>query len=191
MLRVTPNPAGFKRLRSFEEAIRISPGDFAGPVRRELGVVHRRQMTAAFVSQGGTTAGGKWAPLNPQYKKRKAAKFPGKKILALTGETRGRFTKPTHPAHISRFRQEGGRAVFEFGARSDIAAAHLQGAPGLSPPPSAAARKVFGGTAPRLPVRDMIHKTAAQLHEFNVRLVAWYQKRIRQVLRGRSALGGR
>ena len=190
MLRVTPNPQAFKRLRSLAEALKISPGDFAGPVLRELGKVHRRQVMVGFTTQGGTTPGGRWAPLNPRYKKRKRASFPGKKILMLSGDMRARFTKSTHPAYIQNFRQEGSRAIFEFGARSDIAAAHLHGAPGLSPPPGAAARKVFGGKAPRLPVRDMISKTPQQFHWITRALVTWYQKRIRQVV-GRRFGGDR
>lgn len=189
MLKIGVNHDGFKRLRSQAEALRVSEADLRGPVLVELGNVHRRQQMKIFTSEGAAGAGGRFARLNERYEKRKKRLFPRRKILHLSGETRERFTKPTNPYYVQEYVSAGqARGVFRFGARSNVAAAHLHGNPALAPEQSATSRKVFGGVAPRLPVRDMISKTAAQVKEFSAALAAWYSKRVRQVIRGQGAL---
>ena len=119
------------------------------------------------------------------FSARAALGFSGRgKILVLTGDTRRRFTKATAPEYVQQFVPAGGgRGVFRFGAMSDVAAAHLHGNPALAPHRSYAARKVFGGDAPNLPVRDMVTKTEAQRQEFIPVFVTWYTARVKQVLR--------
>lgn len=185
-LIIQKNPEGFSRVRSLAEALRVSAGDMAGPVLVELGKTHRRQQNRIFATEGAAGASGRWAPLNPRYAARKRARYGGKKILQLTGETKDRFTKPTHTGYFQRFVPRGtsGAGLFQFGAYSTVAAAHYFGIPSLARLRSRRSQIVFGGVAPRLPVRDMITKTAAQAQEILRTFVDWYRlKRVPQALR--------
>jgi hypothetical protein len=160
-----------------------------GEVLTVLGVVHRKQQTAIFVSEGATSGGGLFAPLNPRYAARKRKLFGRKKILQLSGDMKARFTLAGNPGYIQKYVGTEAKGVFQFGAASDVAAAHLYGNPALAPRQSAAARSVFGGTAPRLPVRDMISKTATQMGALKDALTAWYAARAKRVIRATG--GGR
>lgn len=184
-MKVTPNPNAFKRLRKLSDALKITNGDLAGPVLIRLGQVHRKQETAIFATEGAIGAFGKWPMLNPRYAKRKRRVVGRRKILVLTGDTKGRFTKASSPYYIQRFSPTAeGKGIYQFGAASDVAAAHVHGNPGLAPLRSSVAGLVFGGKANRLPIRNMITKTAQQVAEIKTRLVDWYRKeRIPQVLR--------
>ena len=181
-IRVQLNDAGFERLRTATGALRLSEGDYAGPVLRAFDAVHRKQVKQAFTTQGASTPGGRWAPLNVRYAARKRIAAPGKKILTLTGETARRFTLAKYPGHIAR---HIGKGRFEFGAVSSVAAAHAAGNPLLARQRVGPTRasSIFGGIAPRLPVRDMILKTAAQVAEFTQALTVFYLKRVDQVKR--------
>lgn len=179
-VKVTPNPEAFKRLRFMNEALKISEGDMRGPVLIRLGQLHRKQMQRIFASQGTEGRAGRWTELEERYAQRKRRTFGRKKILQLTGETKARFTVRTNPAYVQKYL---GRGRWVFGAASNVAAAHFHGSPGLAPNQSASAKRIFFGIAPRLPVRDMISKTAAQVAEFAAEFKAWYVQRVRQVLR--------
>lgn len=179
-----PGP-GIKRVRSKLDALRLDDRDMAGPVLVVLGTVHRRQQSDAFVSEGATTAGGRWAALNPLYAARKAKAGGKRKVLQLSGDMKARFISRANRSYIQRFiPRGGGRGIFQFGAHSDVAAAHRAGAPALAPRQSPQAKRAFGGRAPRMPVRDMLTKTPAQIAEFAVAFKRWYiEKRVPQVLR--------
>lgn len=189
-VRITPNRDGFRRLRQFMEALQVSEGDMKGPVVKVLGVEHRRQVTRAFTSQGSSTPRGRWAALNPRYAERKKTAFGRKKILQLTGETKARFTRASHSEYVQEYVPSSNtRGVFRFGARSSIAAAHKAGDPLLARGQSADARRVFGGKAPRLAVRDMIAKTREQVDAIRQAFADWYiNKRVPQVVRHYSRL---
>ena len=189
-ITVTPNPKAFKRIRSINEALRISKGDMAGPVLVRLGQTHIKQQKRIFASQGAEGAGGRFAPLNPRYAARKLSIFGRKKILDLTGNMRRRFTKKSDPSYVQDFIPGSkGKGTFRFGARSNIAAAHKAGNPDLAPTPSTTAKGIWGGRAPRLPVRDMITKTGVQVAQLRKRFVDWYRKeRLPQVLRNKGKL---
>ena len=168
------------------EALTITPGDYAGPVLVLMGQLHREQQHGIFQSEGATGAGGRWAALSPPYAAKKRKLFSRRKILHLSGDMRTRFLSPTNPAYVQRFVPRGtSGGVFQFGAHSDVAAAHLAGNPALAPNGSPTARKIFGGLARRLPVRDMITKSAAQMAAFPSVLRKWYASRVDQVLRRR------
>lgn len=179
-IRFVPNRPAFKRIRTLQEALVISDGDMAGPVLVRLGQLHRKQQTGIFTSQGATGGAGRWPALNPSYKKRKGRG----KILQLSGDMKKRFTGAKNPAYVQRYvSQGGGKGFFQFGAMSNVAAAHRAGNPALAPNQSAAARKVFGGRAPRLPVRDMIKKSPEHMLQFRLTFIQWYHHRVAQVTR--------
>ena len=195
---IKKNHAGVQRQMSSVQALTITPGDYAGPVLVLMGQLHREQQLAIFASQGARGGAGKWPALSPSYAAKKsgfrkaAGKGPGlvfavgKRIMILTGDTKARFTVPTNPAYVQRFVPRGtSGGMFQFGAYSDVAAAHLAGNPALAPNQSHAAKRIFGGFAKRLPVRDVITKSAAQMAAFLSVLKKWYAARDDQVLRKR------
>jgi hypothetical protein len=176
------------------DALKLTEKDMDGPVRIELGKVHVKQMNRIFATQGRTGASGAWPKLNPKYKARKTKVFGRKKILQLSGDMKTRFTKRKSPHYISEYVRTtifGGH--FRFGARSSVAAAHREGNPllaGKGPPRSRLfARRVFGGIAPRLPIRDMVSKTKEHMEQMKDALRNWYiKKRVEQVLRHHERL---
>jgi hypothetical protein len=185
---IKKNPEAFRRVRkTMEEGLALTNGDMAGPVLVILGQVHREQEKAIFGTEGRANVGG-WPALSPPYAKKKR-KLTRRRMLNLTGDMKSRFTVPTNPAYVQRFVPRGinGSGVFQFGAVSAIAAAHLHGRPEMAAiKQSGLSRKIFGGIARRLPVRDMISKTAGMVSQMNVALSNWYAKRVQQVLRGRK-----
>jgi hypothetical protein len=186
---VKPNEANLRRLVNLADGVRARLDDPA--LLRALGAEHRKQEAAIFRTEGAAGGAGPWARLNPRYAVRKAkAVGARKKILDLTGETKAAFTRPG-PNYIQQFIPRGNLGIFQFGARSAIAAAHRTGNPALSPQQSGTAKKAFGGRAPRLPVRDMVAKSGAQLEELRRVLLQWYLGKVRQFLRAGAALAGR
>ncbi len=185
MLDWRTNPYAFDRLREKTDALRVTKGDLAGPILVEMGALHRKQMNDIFRTEGAAGAGGKFVPLNPSYAARKKKLGGRKKILQLTKDMVARFTKPKNPNYFQRYVDRGESGVFEFGARSDVAAAHFHGNPALAAPGSrsAVAKKLFGGVAKNLPRRDMITKTQEQVTQFRLLFIAWYHKRVAQVMR--------
>jgi hypothetical protein len=168
---IRKNPEVFKRLRTKAEALIVSPGDFAGPVLVRLGQVHRRQEKAIFASQGAAGGSGRWPKLSPGYAKWKKRVFPGRKILVLSGEMKERFTVPSRPEYVQRFTSSGqSGGVFSFGAIDEVAVKHYRGI--------------------KLPVRDMITKTAAQITELRNTFISWYAARVRQIVRATSGRKG-
>ena len=190
MIKITTNPDAFKRLRSMNEALKISAADFAGPVLVELGAIHRKQQLRIFATQGSAGAGGRFAPLEKKYKARKKKAFGNKKILQLSGTLKRRFTKRSDPRYFQKFTGSDAGGKFSFGARSSVAAAHKAGNPKLArrAPFAAKAATIFGGQASRLPVRDMVSKTAAQVAEIREGVRVWYRKRVEQVFRNHARL---
>lgn len=185
MIRITKNPEAFERLRTQNKALRITGGDLHGPVLVRLGQVHRDQMRKVFTSEGAEGAAGRWPALSPVYEERKRKVLGQKKMLVLTGRTRARLTVKNSPYYIQRYLSRSDTSgVYQFGALSSVAAAHQHGLPGLAQGKTSAASLVFGGTAPRLPVRDMIMKTTMQMSQLQLRVLQWYtDERIPQVLR--------
>ena len=191
-MKVRKNREAFSRLRSMSDALTITTGDLQGPILLSLGRVHRRQQELIFLSEGALGGSGKWPALGPDYAKRKGATLGRQKILNLTGRTKDRFTKATNPHYIQEFVPTGeASGVFRFGADSDIASGHLRGDPTIATGQSETARSIFSGRASRLPVRDMISKSAEQIGEIREGLSRWYrQERIPQVLRNLSQTTG-
>jgi hypothetical protein len=197
-VRVTTYPQAFERLRSVTDVLKITPGDLAGPVLLRMDAVHRQQEAEVFSTEGAAGAAGKWPALSAAYAAAKrragglgAAQVRGKKgkarvtalrglrapisqkILVWSGQTRDRFTQATAPGHIARLLQRGvSTFVYQFGAASDIAFYHR-----------------FGTR--RLPVRDMITKTPAQVQALLQVIVNWYRiERLPQAMRAINAVGG-
>jgi hypothetical protein len=198
-IRLVPNRDALRRLRDISGGVGARMDDPS--LLRALGRTHRKQQEAIFNSEGALGGAGKWAPLSQRYAARKAGAaaskrffdvglrsfFRGGKILQLSGAMKAAFTG-TGPGYIQQFIPRGVLGVFRFGARSAVAAAHLQGNPSLAPKQSALARSVFGGRAKRLPIRDMVTKSEAQLAEMRETLRTWYIARVRQFLRGAGRL---
>jgi len=190
-ISLVPNKAHLQRMRELPRAIAPVLSD---PVLlRALGKAHRWQEETIFASEGAAGGAGPWASLNPRYAARKAREVGSRrKILVLTGETKRRFTMAGAVGYIQRFIPRGALGTFQFGAASAVAAAHRFGDPSLAPGQSSAvAKKIFGGRAPRLPVRDMVTKSAAQLAELREVLLTWYIARVKQQARAGGRLRGR
>lgn len=185
-VRVTTNPGGIERIRTAVGALRVTAADFRGPVMTVMTAEHVRQMKRVFATEGAESAGGKWQALSPDYARRKRKAFPRKKILQLAGDMVRRFTMPSNPYFIRAYIDRGGgRGVYQFGARSNVAAAHATGSPSVAQSQSAAAKRVFfHPPAYRLPVRNMIQKTPLQVAALRRAFTDWYvKKRIPQALR--------
>jgi hypothetical protein len=191
MLRVRVDMKAFERTRGRVNDLAVTPGDFKGPVMTVLSQVHREQEKLIFRTEGAAGAGGKFSPLNPSYAARKRKAVGNRKILQLTGDMKDRFTMRSHPGFYQEcVVQSAARALYRLGARSNVAAAHAAGDPKLANAAarSMAAKKLFGGLAPRLPRRDMNTKTDAMYRELTRAFTEWYIKRVRQVLRARARL---
>jgi hypothetical protein len=192
------NREAFQRLRTVADALRISPGDVRGPILVRLGQKHREQMKRNFATEGATTKGGKWAPLNERYAKRKRRAFPRQRMLQLSGEMKRRFSERQDQHYIQEVVEAtDSRWRFRFGAYDDVAAAHFHGEPDRAAPRvlatrrAAASSRVFGGRAPRLPKRDMVTKSDEQVRELRRVVVIWYNKeRVPQVLRAMGRFPG-
>lgn len=181
---IRKHPEGFRRIRTVQEGLVLSTADYSGPVLNALGKVHRDQELAIFGSEGRANVGG-WPALSPPYEAKKK-KVTRRRMLNLSGETKARFTGARHLGYFQRFFPRGTGGVFQFGARSSVAAAHLYGKPELAAGiQSTLSRRIFGGTARRLPVRDMITKTAAMVAQLRHEFAVFYAKRVDQVLRHR------
>lgn len=162
--RMRPNPAGITRLRTLVQAARLDDSDKAGPLLIEMSREHVRQVTQAYTSEGAAS-GSVWARLAPGYAAWKSKRFPGRKILVRTGETRARFTKPGNPAFIRMFLKPW---RYQFGAVSAVQTAHEYG---------------IGSPGQRLPVRSILRKTPANIAAFQKVLVLFCVKRLRQIYR--------
>jgi hypothetical protein len=192
MMKVTPNPAAFERARELTQAIKVSQGDMAGPALRALGTVHRMQEKAIFASRGTVGGYGQWAPLNPDYAKRKRKLVGRKPDLVLTGRMKAAFTMASSGNYVQLYSPRGeGLGIVQFGARSAIASAHLTGDPTRAPNTSFTGRRLFGGIAPRLPIRDMITKSNLMIGQLTKAFQEWYLKKANQIVRGKETLGGR
>lgn len=164
MVRMRYNRAGIERLRTLTGGLLLTDADKAGPLLVELDRVHTRQSRQAFVSEGAST-GSVWARLSPRYQAWKRKARPGRKILVFDGETRDRFLMPTNPNHLREYVKP---SIYRFGVASEKAWHHENG---------------IGEGTQRLPRRSVLRKTAAQYQEFTKAFVAFYIKRMRQVLR--------
>lgn len=185
-----PNGPNLARLRAIGPNLLADLSMDDPSLLRALGAVHRAQEEGIFSSEGAEGAGGKWAPLEARYAARKAKAVGRRKILVLTGGMKDALTKKGDPDYVEEYRPASASlGLFRFGTRSRVAAAHLYGNPALAPERSAVASKVFGGRAPRLPIRDMITKTEAHLAEMRETLKVWFIGRLKQELQARARLG--
>lgn len=164
MVRMRSNMAGFKRLRTLNEAVLLTDADKRGPLMVEMDREHCSQVTRAYTSEGAAS-GGAWARLAPGYAAWKKKAYPGRRILVRTRNTRNRFTQPSNPAHVRRFIAP---FSYAFGAFSSVQAAHEYG---------------IGSPGQRLPVRSILRKTPANLAAFRQVLVQFYIKHVRRVFR--------
>jgi len=188
-VRVEINRTGYKRMRSFSDAMKLNLADMSGPLLTHLGRVHRRQEKNIFATEGESGGAGAWEPLNRHYALRKRRKYGRARMLVLSGDMRRRFTVPSSPLYVQKYVPVSGAVgEYQFGAQSDVAAAHLSGDPGKAKSQSGAARRIFGGTASRLPARDMITKSGAQIEELRRAFVVWYSERTKQVVRNHARL---
>lgn len=184
-----PNAAALARMPELPRQVEVKLSDPA--LLRALGTTHRAQEESIFSTEGATGGTAPWAALNPRYAARKAKAVGRKKILQLTGTMKRQFTFASASGYVQQFIPRGTLGIFRFGARSSVAAAHKFGNPSLAPMQSATARRVFGGIAPRLPVRDMVTKSAAHLVELRQTLLTFYIARMKQQLRAGAKLGRR
>jgi len=188
-LRVNVNKGTTRRLQNIGTGLGEAFSMSDPALLRALGTVHREQEVTIFSTEGAAGGRAKWDPLNARYALRKKKVVSSRKILVLTGATRDAFVKATDPDYIEQYVATSETlGVFQFGATSDVAAAHLYGSPSLAPAKSATARLIFGGKAKRLPVRDMITKSAAQIDQMREALRDFFIKRVRQLARARGAL---
>src|SRR5262245_47252814 len=163
MIRMRANRATFARIRTRLEALRLSDGDRSGPLLVELDRENIRQVRRAFSTNGATTPGGPWLSWSKEYAAWRRLHGLGKRKLQLTGSMFGKFVSPSHGDHIAEWR---GAMRFAFGARDDVAYIHMG-----------------DGSRSTMPYRSVIDKTQADKVGFSARLLTFYRKRIRQVLR--------
>ena len=76
-MRVDINREGYERLRTLGSLLTVTDGDLRGPVLTRVAQVHRKQEAAIFTSEGAEGGSGTWAPLSPEYAKRKQAALSG------------------------------------------------------------------------------------------------------------------
>lgn len=204
-LKVDVNREGLERLRQVTDLLVITRGDLQGPVLTRVAQVHRAQEARIFSSEGAEGGSGAWPRLSAAYAERKAnagrsgraavkgTKGKGRiaalralkrpisqKILVWSGEMKDRFLRHSNPANIERFVQTSETTgKFQLGAASEIAGYH------------------FSGTS-RMPVRNMIEKTPAQIQACWQAIVDWYRKEklppaqraLRHFQRRQGPLGG-
>jgi len=98
MSRVEVNP----RVRNLHEVLSTIPHTVAIDVMNGIDNAYRRWETALFANEGGgVPERAPWQDLSPEYKKWKKKNYPGRKILALTGEMRRAFVS-MGGGHIAR-----------------------------------------------------------------------------------------
>jgi len=165
-LRVTPNPEAFRRLRSSLEGLELSNADKAGPLLREMDLVHVRQVKTAFSGEGATVPTGPWPRLSPRYAAWKKRQVGRKKMLRLTDDLYQKATMPGHPDHVRMFTPP---FRLGFGYRDEAGFYNQEG--GI-----------------HLPKRSVVDKDAVDLWELRETLRAFYMKRMRQVTRGLGRL---
>ena len=136
------------RLRELPSLTKFEPDD----IRRLLVTIDSRFVrneTQLFASEG-TTGGQTWEPLSEDYAAYKARKFPGRKILQRTGKLRRSLTTKGDSDHVA-YGYTQPRATLVVGSANEVGAYH---APGVK-------------HNPRLPVRDPIQHTPAQLRDYS------------------------
>ena len=87
---------------------------------------HEKRLFATEGASGGT----RWQALSDAYRKWKARKFPGRKILTLLGDMRDAFTKAGGD-HVSRSFRTGGEWKIQVGANTEKGFWHATGAGNL------------------------------------------------------------
>jgi len=165
MITMRPNRAGFQRLRTLAEAVKMSDADRSGPALTILNQVHVKQVRQAFTSRGASVAGGPWPAWSERYavwRRKNTSRF-GRSMMRLRGAYRGRaadqlFRKSTMPGAPDYVGQWLGRLRYAFGFRDDVGFFHD-------------------------PTRSIIRKTARQHREFVAAFVRFYRARIRQIAR--------
>jgi hypothetical protein len=159
---------GFERLRTLNQAVMLSQGDRRTLVLRTLDRVHREQAKRAFTSQGAST-GAAWPPLSPKYATWKRKSGYGRSMMRMAKSYRGRpagllYRKAVMAGERGHIAQWLGGLRYAFGFGDDVGFWHHVG-------------------AGRLPVRQIITKTANDLAEFAVAVKDLWIKRIRQSFR--------
>lgn len=77
----------------------------------------------AFSTEGGSTAGGRWRRLSPQYEKSKASSFPGKTILRREDRLYRSYTS-SGGEHLFSSLRSGGRMRVRIGSSVPYAGFH-------------------------------------------------------------------
>lgn len=195
---VKVNREGINRLRTTTSLLQLTEEDMRAFVLPGMATLHREQEMEIFASEGAGGGAGAWPRLSAAYAARKAraasagrAETAGKKgkarvealraagrpisqkILVWSGETRDRFTRDSSPGFVAQLVVTAlDRWIVQLGARSDIASYHVHG-------------------SSRLPLRDMIAKTAEQLDELRAVVVQVYRQNLERYRKAVSTLGGR
>jgi phage gpG-like protein len=84
-----------RRLRGMEErAANLAP------IFEKLAADFYRFEGDVFRTEGAVNASGQWKPLSPRYAAWKAKRYPGRRILRLTGKLRSSLVKPGAEGNI-------------------------------------------------------------------------------------------
>jgi len=196
LMTVDVNRAGIQRLVSATSLLTLTDDDMRGFIFPAIVTAHREQEKQIFASEGAEGGAGAWPRLSAAYAERKAdagrsgrtavkgtkgkartsalraLKRPiSQKILVWSGEMRDRFTKDGHAGNIKRLVElvPGSRWLIQIGAASAIAGYH------------------FSGTS-KMPARDMITKSAAQLDALRRIVVARFQTKLDMFRRAQKGL---
>jgi hypothetical protein len=149
---VTVNP----RLKNLPEMFALQPADMK-QLTTTLDVEFTRFEKRQFASEG--SAGGElWQRLSPTYKRWKARRYPGRKIMQLTGKGRKTLVNRRNKDHVAKWFLKP-RAAVELGTNYKIFAYHT------------------GSTRnPRLPDRDVMQHTDRQASRYTGHVESYFRE---------------
>lgn len=102
------------RLKALEDVLKLD-ASIAADVTRIADSVFKTRERTKFASEGASDAAA-WPALSPAYAKQKAKKYPGRKILVMTGALRDGVSTES-PGHVAQTANVGeGRWLLTLGA---------------------------------------------------------------------------
>lgn len=183
-IRIETNPGAFDDLQeAVRKAFTITLEEYQGELLNILGVEHRRQEKRIFISEGAEGGRSSWPPLHPDYAAFKEEVLGHKPILVWSGDMRARFVSQMRPEYFQAAVPVGDAIEYQFGAFSEIAQKHAEGAWTTILPRTLRSKRTGkrvtwpkGVLNVQLPIRDMVSKTAAQVEWLMRTIDAWYQR---------------
>jgi len=169
-------------MKTLQQAAEMKPPEMK-VILQQVDHRFREDEKTQFASQG-TSGGQKWQALSPRYKAWKKRKFPGRKIMSLTGKTRKSLTTKGG-GHIAQYDLRP-RPSVTVGTSVKTAAYHIR----------SSNNPLYN---PRMPHRDTLQMTRRQERNYfkiiadYFREVKWprVEKTLASAAWGRAKLGRR